>query len=842
MKKSRRFTIVVLTVAVSLAATGVALYVFVPEQIESRAEEVLAKRAKDAAEYIAAYSDVGLRKRDLAGVRQATGLASLDEDLAYAVVVGERGTVIASATTGIPLDSEWAAVVDDLAGADLEEAAEAVVLDEWLAATVYVGLHRTTMIAEVTRDRNMIAGFSGFLILLALGAGFGVFQMERLRSSAEEWQQRHKSVRLQAGNLYSSVREHRQNERSLKESESKYKSLFESTMASAMADLEELNRNLEKRKADLEHEVGVRKKAEKALRRYTQRLQLLNAVERSLLEGNSVQECAKLALQIAIDLVPAIRMSLVESDVRRHTALILGMQSKIDTGRRVGNPVPFSSVQSKPEISHVGDLEAKEELSESEKVLLAEGVRSYVDVPMVVQEEVVGVLCMESAQKRAFTEEHFSIARDVADLLAIGIHRARLDDERELYEQELVLARDRAEDMARLKTAFLTNMSHEIRTPISGIMGFSQVLHEEVPEPLTEFTGLIRESAHRLLNTINSVLELARLESGNAGVDLVKLDMAEEARETSMRLEAAAKRKGLSYRFDGDDAPVWCTMDRACLDRIVTNLVDNAIKFTDGGSVRVSVKRTESHAVLSVADTGVGISPEFLPQLFDEFRQEQMEANREHEGSGLGLAITKKLVDRLGGTINIQSEKGVGTTVQITFALHESSRMAAGTPSPVLLVTGSPDAAALLSEVVRPRYSMTTVTSPKDAVEGIADESWAAVVVDINCGAPHEVEEAARRIARKVGSARLLAVATQIIPKDTDRLARAGFGCFVSQPFAGDSLMQTIAEAEASPMHIAEVTEADLERSSATPAWVDDRPAKSGGRETSPPLGSSTEA
>ncbi|MFT5141483.1 MAG: signal transduction histidine kinase [Rhodothermales bacterium] len=673
MKKSRRFTVVVLTVAVLLAITGVALYVLVPPHMMARAEDGLAVRAKATADYVAAFTKDGLNLADSSRVVYAAAMARVEGDLKYAVVVGERGRVIGSATSDFRIDQVWAEHLLVSTGTDLEEVTVAVVnADGWIVATVHVALDKTVISAGLDTDNDILAFFSAFLVLLGLGAGIGVFQMGRLIHTAEEWQQRHKSVRLQAGTLYSSVREHRETERSLKQSESKYKSLFESTMASAMADLEKMNRDLERRKADLEHEVGVRKKAEVALRRYTQRLQLLNAVERFLLEGKSVRETAALALELAKEMVPEGRLSLIESDSRRGTAQLVGLESTLRSRRKVGDNLPFGTIQTGSQIVREDNLETKDRPSSVQRVLLEEGIRSYVHVPMAVQAEVVGILSLESTVKNAFTDEHLEVARDVADLLAIGIHRARLDDERVLYEQELVAARDQAEDMARLKTAFLTNMSHEIRTPISGIMGFSQVLHEEVPAGLREFTGLIKESAHRLLNTINSVLELSRLESGSSGLESVPVELNEDVKEVADRLEASATRKGLHFRFTPSPVPLWCHLDRACVERIVANLVDNAVKFTAQGEVRVTIEGRADSAAIIVADTGKGISEEFMPQLFDDFRQEQMGANREHEGTGLGLTITKKLVDRLGGVISVESEKGKGTTMTVSFPLMAS--------------------------------------------------------------------------------------------------------------------------------------------------------------------------
>ncbi|MBN4056173.1 GAF domain-containing protein [Rhodothermus sp. AH-315-K08] len=794
MKNYRRFTIVVFFVALTLASTGVALYVLVPARMLSRADDALVSRAKSTAEYVASYVRVGISEKDSSSVHRAAELAVMDPDLDYAVVVGEWGRVIATATGEFELGNDWATYFDIAFREELETVTAAVINDDRLVASVYVGLRREAVQAAAREDGRLMIGFSAFLIFLAICTAAGVFQMKRLSSAAKEWQQRHKSVRLQAGTLQSSVREHRQNERSLRESESKYKSLFESTMASAMADLEKMNSNLERRQADLEHEVGVRKHAEHALRGYTLRLQLLNSIERSLLEGEEIVDSVRLALVRMGEMVPAVHVSLIESNLPRGTAQIIGLVSKKETPRKLGQAIPLESVEHGVEMVHRADLLNEEDFSDAERGLLAEGLRSYVNVPLVVQEESVGVLCLESDEPGVFTDEHFSIARDVADLLAIGIHRARLDDERELYEKELILSRDRAEDMARLKTAFLTNMSHEIRTPISGMMGFAQVLHEEVPEHLKEFTGLIRESSQRLLNTINSVLELARLESGTAGMESATMDLTESAKDVAGTMESLALRKQLTFQVETEPQALWCYLDRACVDRIITNLVDNAIKFTDEGGVGIAVTRHPGAGRVTVSDTGIGIGEEFLPLLFDDFRQEQMDANREHEGSGLGLSVAKKLVDRLGGTISVESEKGVGTTVTVDFPLSNQAPDHAGTKAVVLVVTSNPDACEMLSLSMAPAIGCAQAANLTDASQILAEGEFAAIIVDVNSALPNELEAGMRALCHEFPNLKRLAFASQVMPEDPAHLLELGFSEYVAAPFEKGEMLNALSE------------------------------------------------
>ena len=241
---------------------------------------------------------------------------------------------------------------------------------------------------------------------------------------------------------------------------------------------------------------------------------------------------------------------------------------------------------------------------------------------------------------------------------------------RKQAEADLVAARERAEEMARLKTAFLANMSHEIRTPLTGILGYAELLADEVDGDQRDFVTAISQSGVRLLDTLNSVLDLARLESDGVRPDLRRVDVAREVREAVRVLGPLAAKRGLALDVDAP-GPAHAALDAACLGRIVTNLVGNALKFTETGGVRVTVTSEQPQGAgvrVRVADTGIGISDAFLPHLFDEFRQETDGPARSHEGSGLGLSITQRLTELMGGRIEVESQRPGGSAFTVSFA------------------------------------------------------------------------------------------------------------------------------------------------------------------------------
>jgi PAS domain S-box-containing protein len=237
--------------------------------------------------------------------------------------------------------------------------------------------------------------------------------------------------------------------------------------------------------------------------------------------------------------------------------------------------------------------------------------------------------------------------------------------ERKEREQKLVEAKERAEEMNRLKTAFLANMSHEIRTPLTSIIGFAEVLGEEVEGEKGEMASLIHRSGMRLKQTLTSVLDLARLEEDEIRLSLDRTDLTEPIRETVNLLRPQVEGSDVELRLDLSSTSVTAVVDEAAFDRILTNLLTNAIKFTEEGHVTVALEAGPDTVTLTVADTGVGISASFLQRIFDAFKQESEGTMREYEGIGLGLTITKRLIELMNGTIDVDSTKGEGTTVTV---------------------------------------------------------------------------------------------------------------------------------------------------------------------------------
>ncbi|NBB73305.1 MAG: hypothetical protein GVY35_06440 [Bacteroidetes bacterium] len=248
-------------------------------------------------------------------------------------------------------------------------------------------------------------------------------------------------------------------------------------------------------------------------------------------------------------------------------------------------------------------------------------------------------------------------------------------EEREKYEARLRHEKERAEEAARLKSAILNNMSHEFRTPMTGILGYADILLDEVDEAYRDFAQTIHDYGERLMNTLDAVLELARLEAAATEPQKTSIDVGELAHGVAREVEHDAREHGLVFEADLPDAPLTAELDPTAFERVLRILTDNAVKFTPEGEVRLEVTAGPDSEVVRVHvhDTGVGISDDFRPHLFEPFRQESMGDQRAFEGNGLNLSIAKRLVDLIGGGITVESTKDVGTTFTVEMPRAEGA-------------------------------------------------------------------------------------------------------------------------------------------------------------------------
>jgi PAS domain S-box-containing protein len=247
--------------------------------------------------------------------------------------------------------------------------------------------------------------------------------------------------------------------------------------------------------------------------------------------------------------------------------------------------------------------------------------------------------------------------------------------ENKRIQQEVVEAQRRAEEASQLKSQFLATMSHELRTPLNAIIGFSDVMLNGILGEMTvkqqEYVQGILDNGEHLLSLINDVLDVSKIEAGQFELSIAPLDLAALLTHVHKRLNGLASAKGLQFKATLDPAmPPILDGDERRLKQILINLISNAVKFTEQGSVEAHIDKVDdSWWTISITDTGIGIPPNALTFLFEEFRQVDNSLQRRYEGTGLGLAIVRRLVTLMGGTIRVASELGKGSTFTVQLPL-----------------------------------------------------------------------------------------------------------------------------------------------------------------------------
>ncbi len=253
-------------------------------------------------------------------------------------------------------------------------------------------------------------------------------------------------------------------------------------------------------------------------------------------------------------------------------------------------------------------------------------------------------------------------------------------EQMEIQNVELDLAKKRAQEAARIKSEFLANMSHELRTPLNGVIGFTrQMLKTELSVTQADYLQTIERSANNLLSIINDVLDFSKLEAGKLVLEHIPFSLRDTLDEVIVLLAPSAHEKGLELTLDvHNDVPDQVIGDSLRLQQVITNLLGNAVKFTETGNIDIRIEQRNqlAHQVeleVQIHDTGIGISERQQSQLFQAFRQADASISRRHGGTGLGLVITQKLVKEMGGDICFHSQLNRGSTFwfHITLDLNE---------------------------------------------------------------------------------------------------------------------------------------------------------------------------
>jgi signal transduction histidine kinase len=303
--------------------------------------------------------------------------------------------------------------------------------------------------------------------------------------------------------------------------------------------------------------------------------------------------------------------------------------------------------------------------------MMKAGIRALLGVPLLREGEVIGALVVRRKRAGAFADETVELVKSFAAQSALAVHNARLFHEIEQKSRELEAA-------SRHKSEFLANMSHELRTPLNAVLGYAELIQDgiygEVPAKMQDVLERIQQNGRHLLGLINDVLDLSKIEAGQLTLAPADYSMRELVLDVVSATEALAAEKKLALEVDVPPDLPRGRGDERRLTQVLMNLVSNAIKFTETGSVAIRAKVEDGSFVVAVTDTGVGIAEGDRERIFEEFQQVDSSSTRRKGGTGLGLAIARRIVELHGGRIWVESAQGEGSTFAFTLPLRVGER------------------------------------------------------------------------------------------------------------------------------------------------------------------------
>ncbi|MDP9321809.1 MAG: GAF domain-containing protein [Chloroflexota bacterium] len=321
---------------------------------------------------------------------------------------------------------------------------------------------------------------------------------------------------------------------------------------------------------------------------------------------------------------------------------------------------------------HVPDIQASEEFPLGRDLGERLGEHALLAAPLLRQGQAMGAILLRRTDLHPFGDDEVALAEGLAAQAVIAIENVRLFNEIQAKSAQLEVANQELAAASRHKSEFLANMSHELRTPLNAIIGFSDVLEQrlfgELNERQADYTRDIASSGRHLLDLVNEILDLSKVEAGRMELEPSEFALADTIRGAVAFVRERAAAHGIALAADLPDDLGTVVADERKVRQVLLNLLSNAVKFTpDSGTIGVHAWRSDSEVEVSVRDTGIGIAPEDQDKVFDEFQQVGKPSDRSREGTGLGLTLAKRFIELHGGRIWIESEVGKGTT--FTFAI-----------------------------------------------------------------------------------------------------------------------------------------------------------------------------
>jgi signal transduction histidine kinase/ActR/RegA family two-component response regulator len=440
--------------------------------------------------------------------------------------------------------------------------------------------------------------------------------------------------------------------------------------------------------------------------------------------------------------------------------------------------------------------------------------RMALALPLEVAGRVIGAVQVGFRELRPLEQVEIRRLGMIADHIASASEAERLAHESAARLAEIQRVSAVLEEIDRMKGDFLSMISHELRTPLTAIIGYTDLLLRQIHGTLNERQAhhqqAVKKAANRLLALVNDLLDLNRLEGGHVVLNLDDLPLSDAVKQAVSQCASGAEQRGVELRLDLPVAPVAVHADSDRLQQVLTNLLDNAIKFTPtGGSVTVRVKQCDDDVTVSVVDTGVGVPPEQLHRIWDRFHQADSSTRRQFGGTGLGLAIVRHLVELHGGSVSVASAgPNEGSTFSFTLPAadvdarqSDSPPVTPGEASPrpgpsrtVLIVDDEPDNREVITSIVHDvlGHIVLAATNGREALEQ-AERQPDLVLLDLRMPGMSGFE-VARALKQRPATAEIPIIAITALDDEDDRREASDAGCIgcVTKPFSEESLATAV--------------------------------------------------
>jgi len=383
------------------------------------------------------------------------------------------------------------------------------------------------------------------------------------------------------------------------------------------------------------------------------------------------------------------------------------------------------------------------------------------------------------------------------------------NDQTEIFlsEEEVKKARDSNKEAERLKGTFLNVLSHELRTPLNIILGYSTIIKENLKDKISSedkiYLDNLYSGSERLFKSITQMLEFAQIEAGSFQMSTDAFDIINVFKHCIVPHKTRAAEKHLDFKFNYKEESIFVEIDLQCTETAINHLLDNAVKFTRQGFIDIEINTLKERdiAICKIKDTGIGISTEYLDHLYKPFSQEDLQVGRTFEGNGLGLAISKRYIEKMGGSLIVDSIKGVGTTFTLTFPLSKSVKASRlkqvvgklnGTGK-ILMLDDAGESYDLIKAFLKDEYEIKLVKYSDFNPVLLGEQKYNAVIFDVTKNFWDKGLDMCKSLKDKNEQfIPVLILSSEFLSEKIQQFYKAGADQFLVKPFAKNDLLNVV--------------------------------------------------